>query len=241
MKIMRGVFAALCVLVMGNAQAALFDRGGGLIYDDALKITWLQNANYAGGRMTWDEAVAWAANLNYYDTVRNVTYTDWRLPNTNPVNGINYTHISDVTGTHDMGWNISAPGTTYAGSTASELAYMYYQNLGNLGYYTPSGYYIGCGVSTSNPCLDNVGPFIEIQTDVYWSGTAVTPSNSPRAWNFYMGHGEQSFNYTFNYIKYSAWAVRPGDVAAVSEPETYALMLAGLGLLGVITRRAKRR
>ncbi|MBA3033572.1 MAG: PEP-CTERM sorting domain-containing protein [Gammaproteobacteria bacterium] len=56
-----------------------------------------------------------------------------------------------------------------------------------------------------------------------------------------MGHGEQSFNYTFNYIKYSAWAVRPGDVAAVSEPETYALMLAGLGLLGVITRRAKRR
>lgn len=31
----------------GAAQAALHDRGGGLIYDDAQNITWLQDANYA--------------------------------------------------------------------------------------------------------------------------------------------------------------------------------------------------
>jgi hypothetical protein len=29
------------------ASATLWDRGGGLIYDDFLKITWLQDANYA--------------------------------------------------------------------------------------------------------------------------------------------------------------------------------------------------
>lgn len=69
------------------AQAALIDRGGGLIYDDVLNITWLQDANYAktsgydaSGKMNWQDAVAWAANLTYYDSVRGVTYDDWRLP-----------------------------------------------------------------------------------------------------------------------------------------------------------------
>ena len=28
-------------------HAALWDRGGGLIYDDVFDITWLQDANYA--------------------------------------------------------------------------------------------------------------------------------------------------------------------------------------------------
>ena len=30
-----------------TANAALYDRGNGLIYDDVLDITWLQDANYA--------------------------------------------------------------------------------------------------------------------------------------------------------------------------------------------------
>jgi hypothetical protein len=55
------------VALSGAAQAALHDRGGGLIYDDVLKVTWLQDANYAktsgydaDGKMTWVNAVAWA-------------------------------------------------------------------------------------------------------------------------------------------------------------------------------------
>jgi hypothetical protein len=47
----------------GAAQAALVDRGGGLIYDTDLNVTWLQDANYAqtsgydaDGRMTWGDA-----------------------------------------------------------------------------------------------------------------------------------------------------------------------------------------
>ena len=35
------------ISLSGAAQAALFDRGGGLIYDDVLNVTWLQDANYA--------------------------------------------------------------------------------------------------------------------------------------------------------------------------------------------------
>ena len=67
----------------GVANALLYDRGGGLIYDSDQNITWLQDANYAktsgydsDGRMTWDNAVAWANQLEYQG------YKDWRLPTT---------------------------------------------------------------------------------------------------------------------------------------------------------------
>ena len=51
-------------------------------------MTWLADANYAntsnyignGGRMNWSQAVAWTDGLSYYDSIRNITYTDWRLP-----------------------------------------------------------------------------------------------------------------------------------------------------------------
>lgn len=69
------------------ANANLIDRGGGLIYDDDLNITWLADSMYAktsgydqDGLMIWEESINWAANISYFDSVRNVTYTDWRLP-----------------------------------------------------------------------------------------------------------------------------------------------------------------
>ena len=55
---------ALCVYALNAsvAQATLFDRGGGLIYDNVLDVTWLQDANYAKtsgynaeGIMSWDQ------------------------------------------------------------------------------------------------------------------------------------------------------------------------------------------
>ena len=72
----------------GVSNAALIDRGGGMIYDTDLDITWLQDANYAmtsgydsDGMMTWDNAMAWADTLSFGG------YEDWRLPthdHTNP-------------------------------------------------------------------------------------------------------------------------------------------------------------
>lgn len=82
----RIIFVLSLVMVLGileDGNAALWDRGGGLIYDDVLKVTWLQDAGYAYaassdpdglGRMTWSQASAWVDQLNYGD------YEDWRLP-----------------------------------------------------------------------------------------------------------------------------------------------------------------
>lgn len=42
------VAAALAALVLsGAARAELFDRGGGMVYDDDLDITWMADWNHA--------------------------------------------------------------------------------------------------------------------------------------------------------------------------------------------------
>ncbi len=84
MTIHRSLSILACVASLafaGFAHASLIDRGGGMIYDDELDITWLQDFNYAmtsgydaDGLMTWDAASAWAASLNIAGN------EGWRLP-----------------------------------------------------------------------------------------------------------------------------------------------------------------
>lgn len=222
-------------MMSGAAQAALHDRGGGLIYDDALNVTWLQDASYArtsgydaDGKMSWVSAVDWAENLSYFDSVRGVTYSDWRLPKTFDlgVPGCDYGY----SGT-DCGYNLSV--------ASSELAHLYYVDFGNRAFVDSRGLQQpGYGLidDPSNPNDESL--FRNIQSYSYWSGTSYTGTGSAvqtHAWHFATNVGSQ--NYISKGTQYHAWAVRDGDVAAVPEPETYALLLAGLGLIGFAVRR----
>lgn len=239
-KIYSAPLALAAALVMsGAAQAALHDRGGGLIYDDVLNVTWLQDANYAqttghdeDGQMTWTQATAWASAISYYDNVRGVTYDDWRLPATNPVNGVSFNLNASYDGSTDYGYNVGEAGTIYAGSTGSEMAHLFYVSLDNKG---------TCPVSTNcmpNPQdgwgLANVGPFINLLPHFYWSGA----SGTGQAWGFDFNQGDQSPLINPNQY-HNVLLVRNGDVAAVPEPATYAMMLAGVGLVGWAARRRK--
>ena len=236
------LLAAAGLLASGAAQATLFDRGGGLLYDDVLKVTWLQDANYAktsgyaganaDGEMNWADANAWAANLVYHDSVRGVDWSDWRLARNSPV-GADWNYAWSYDGSTDYAVNITSPH--------SELAYMYYVNLGLKGYWSPAGVYqpdwgiFGNGTWGGQA---DVGPVKNLQSYyAYWSGSAYAPYPADFAW---------SFNTIFDFQYYDnqgyalhAWAVRPGDVAAVPEPETYALFLAGLAVMGRAVRRRR--
>ena len=68
-----------------SAHALLIDRGGGLIFDTDLNVTWLQDANYAmtsgydaDGLMNWNEANTWAEGLTFASAY------EWRLPTFDP-------------------------------------------------------------------------------------------------------------------------------------------------------------
>ena len=79
--------------------------------------------------------------------------------------------------------------------------------------------------------------FTNMQSRVYWSYTAYAPNPDRRARFFNTRVGRQ--DYGGQIVEFYAWAVRPGDVAVVPEPETYALLMAGLGLLGVVAKRRR--
>jgi PEP-CTERM motif-containing protein len=229
------------LLSSGVAQAALNDRGGGLLYDDVLNVTWLQDANYAktsgvnaDGRLNWGAANTWAANLSFHDSVRNVDYTDWRLAANTPV-GANWNYNFLTNGSTDYGYNITSP--------ASELSYMYYVNLGLKAPMSTSGANqeadLGVHGNGTYGGQADVGLVRNLQGDAYWSGTVYAPNPALYAWYFATSNGHQGYNYQTSPLY--AWAVRPGDVAAaIPEPETYAMLLAGLGLLGVMAKRRRR-
>jgi hypothetical protein len=146
-EVMRKILIVVIAMVAmfwftSPTQATLMDRGGGLIYDDVLNVTWLQDAGM-GGQRTWSDAVTWADNLVYGG------YSDWRLP-----------YISVAAGAGPfVGPAVDCSTAPEPACRDNELGYMYYQYLGGGGSPGHTGNQTVGGVT-----LNNIQFF-------YWSGT----------------------------------------------------------------------
>jgi hypothetical protein len=157
-KYLATIVGLLLGLIAGGANAALYSRAGGtMVYDDVLKITWLADWNYAAtsgyasanaggsgtnqiqsdGRMGWDAARTWSANLVVDG------YGGWRLPST--YNGDETSGVSSGT------CSASAPGCV-----DSEISYMVSR------YWFPFP-----TTNTANLALfNNIQPFYWLDTEV---------------------------------------------------------------------------
>lgn len=219
------------LLFTASAQAALYDRGGGLIYDDYLDVTWMQDASYVSNQaVNWTTAHDMVSGLEYQDTARNTVWTDWRMPTIDP-------------GTYS-GWgfdlqsgesNYNAYDTSPSG--ANELAYMYYVNLGFEGNgdlltapellplpESPEGSY--------NP-FQNIN-YLGIWTDSHVGGDA--PESQVWYFHFHFGRTLTDGGSDTQTI----WAVRDGDVglpSPVPVPPAFWLMGSSLALLGFVSSK----
>ena len=236
-QLIAGIF--LFVLMGSVANAALLSRlSGQAYYDTELDITWLADANLAdsndfgvtgvgfNGNMTWDAANEWIAAMN---TAAYLGAGDWRLPFMIDTGASGCESVA-YTGT-DCGYNVE---TKNGAIVKSEMAHLFYVTLGNTGQYDTGGNLTGCA-GFPDYCLTNTGPFSSFQASYYWSDTEYAPDTG-NAWYFHFGASSQYFDLKSN--DFYAWAVRPGDIAAVPVPAAAWLFGGALALLGAVRRRS---
>ena len=200
-----------------DANAATFEA----YYDTTLNITWLADADIAKtrgeaneGRKNWGDAQAYAAALDVFGV------TGWRLPKVTPRDGsAAYNLAFKNDGSSDIGYAVAGTGW----GTTSELGHLYYVTLANPAF-----------------SLTNTAPFSQLAANDYWT-SSLPVRIATTGFSFNSGIGLQntaSLGFT-----YKMWAVRDGDIgvsAPIPEPQTYALMLAGLAATAVVVKRRRR-
>ncbi len=215
---MKKLIVLVVLIVMGysiQAQADLITIGTATYSWRDYNLIWDDDNN--GNSIVW---------LDYTNNNANWTdQNDWAL-------GLNNGGV--LTYNIDPGYAVTWNGAWRLPTTETQLP-GYNIETGEMGHL----YYTELGKSAGGP-LGDTGDFQHLNASVYWSGTEYAPNSVP-AWDFVFNIGLEHL-YVKDSLHYGL-AVRSGDVAAVPEPTTFALLgigLAGMAVYGIRRRRQLR-
>ena len=233
------------VIVTSTAQASLVARDGGMVYDDVNNLTWTSDANLfqtqaasnpnlvndiiaANGGVVYDTPHYYASSgpgWIYDDGTYNLTSADFNTSNSTMTwfGAQAWTNSLTLGGYTD--WRLPSVSYYGGGTRMSEMG-AFFNQLGGV-----------AGNSITTTHNTNYDLFSNILPEQYWSYEEYS-GNANSSWFFFTAYGVEGVSYKTD--KLFAWAVRPGDVAAVPLPA--AVWLFGSGLIGLasVTRRKNK-
>lgn len=252
--IKKAILAASIALISFNAQATLTSynaNGVDVVYSSVSDVTWTKDGNlfktlYASNSNLINDISA--ITPVFYDTTwypQTINFDDYDAATGamtwfgakafgNYLNSISYGGSKD--------WRLSSAGidpfaNLDIAAPDAEMGQLYYTELGKKSSYaSPSGGY-GIFGDNSYDTTGDVGPFINVKANVYWTNEE-NKLSGVEGWFFNTRNG---FQYEHpKTSQFYAWFVTSGQIATVPEPENLAMLLAGLGLIGIATRRNKK-
>lgn len=251
MNIKHGISIAVFCLSSPYTQAALFDRGNGLIYDSTLNITWIQDFQFAiasgydpDGNMTYNQAKNLADELVFNN------YNDWRLVSANLIGDRSI--YDDLLTMPQSGYYDGSYDRSY-NNTRNELGHLLQIDLGNKGIFTTTGVYEISGIG------DDQFSFIEQTTgqqvsflNAYIGGTWLAEGSGPGNYSWWAYSRDAQFQSPYYVGEMQAVLVRNGDSIAsygsttfipnepapVPVPSSWLLLLSGtLAIMPLIKQK----
>lgn len=174
-----------------------------------------QLSNYdfgSNGATSWFGALAF---VNYLNSISYAGSNQWYLPTVDNLS---------------RGFSTNTNGT-FRGDESVEL---YYQELAGKPEYVYDNF--NAYYQPDHGPKENINTFTHLQLNYYWAGTEYA-SDPFKAYIFDNATGYQNLGAkaAFGY----AWAMTPGQVTAVPEPERVAMLLLGLGVIAGVMRRSR--
>lgn len=222
-----GISASTC------AHASLLARAGGMVYDDVNKITWAADANLfktqaEGNANLVNQIIAGNGGVihdtpNVYDGYTgtyNLTTADFNTGSGEMTWWGAQAWANNLTLGGVKGWSLptNIPGTGGYNQSGSQMGDLFYNQLGGVA---------GTSITTTHNANYNL--FTNVQNNTYWSGTE--SGGLPYTASTFSTIGFQGLFSKDSRL--TAWAVRPGDVAAIPVPGAFWLFGGALvGLMG---------